>query len=156
MFLLRKYSVSKMFLPTNVNKFSTNANKFSTNAKLPSCLNCVHYNSEDSKCYAIKNIPVIALDSRQNDCYCSCGPNGKQYEYIGPRFKKDIEHLKENTYLSGTSLILCKLFVFEFWPPYSMVICVLPVSLTAFYGLLFLEQSYYHYKMDKDETNRLL
>jgi len=73
-------------------RFSTKANK------TPSCLSCVHYNSVDSNCYAIKNIPVLASDLRKNDCYCSCGPDGKQYEYIGPALKKDMEHIRENIY----------------------------------------------------------
>jgi hypothetical protein len=121
----------------------------------PSCLKCEHYNLEDSKCYAIKNIPILATDSRKNDCRCSCGPAGKLYKYIGPSFAQDNEHIKENVYLSVTSLVFCKLFVFEFYPPYSMVICVLPLSLTAFYGLLFLEQTYMYKKMEKEERQRL-
>ena len=131
-------------------RFSTNANK------TPSCLNCVHYNSVDSNCYAIKNIPVLASDSRKNDCYCRCGTDGKQYEYIGPTLKKDMEHIRENVYLSVSSLILCKLFVFDFYPPYSMVICVIPLTLTGFYGLVYLEQIYSYAKMEREERQRLI
>jgi hypothetical protein len=122
-------------------RFSTNANK------TPSCLSCVHYNPVDSNCYAIKNIPVLN---------CSCGPDGKQYEYIGPALKKDMEHIRENVYLSVSSLILCKLFVFDFYPPYSMVICVIPLTLTGFYGLVYLEQIYSYAKMEREERQRLI
>ena len=147
-----------MFLLINKRRFSTLVTKqFSTKDinKLPSCFTCEHYNQVDSKCYAIKNIPVLALNSRKSDCYCSCGPTGKQYKYIGPSFAQDNERIKENVYLSVTSLIFSKLFVFNFCPPYSMVICVLPLSLTAFYGLLFLEQTYIYKKMEKEERQRL-
>jgi len=139
-------------------RFSTKVTKqFSTKdaKKLPSCLKCEHYNHVDTKCYAIKNIPVLALDSRKNDCYCSCGPDGKQYKYIGPSFAQDNERIKENVYLSVTSLLFSKLFVFEFCPPYSMIVCVLPLSLSAFYGLLFLEQTYIYKNMEKEEKQRL-
>jgi hypothetical protein len=145
-----------MFSLINKRRFSTIVTKGTKDInKLPSCLNCEHYNLVDSKCYAIKNIPILASDSRKNDCYCSCGPVGKQYKYIGPSFAQDNERIKENMYLSVTSLIFCKLFVFGFCPPYSMVICVLPLSLTAFYSLLFLEQTYLYKKMEKDEIQRL-
>ena len=138
-------------------RFSTIVSNVTTKDvnKLPSCFTCVHYNQVDSKCYAIKNIPVLASDSRKNDCRCSCGPAGNQYKYIGPSFAQDNERIKENVYLSVTSLIFCKLFVFNFCPPYSMVVCVLPLSLSAFYGLLFLEQTYIYKNMEKEERQRL-
>ena len=121
--------------------------------KLPSCFTCIHYNQVDSKCYAIKNIPVLATDSRKNDY--NCGPDGNQYKYIGPIFAQDNERIKENAYLSVTALIFSKLFVFNFCPPYSMIVCVLPLSLSAFYSLLFLEQTYLYKKMEKEERHRL-
>lgn len=155
--LIRGNLIRNNFVRNNLIKNNKNNYKkhFSTFSNAPVCTNCVHYNPQDTKCYAIKNMQILAEDSRKKICNNSCGPYGKQYEYMGPELKKDREHIKENVYLSGSALIFCKLFIFELYPPYSMVICVLPLSLTAFYGIFFLEQTYNLIKMEKAEKKRL-
>lgn len=154
--LLRNTLIKPKFIKNNKNiitYFSTIENKNKNNA--PLCRNCVHYNPVDSKCYAIKNIPILASAARLDMHQNGCGPDGKQYEYMGPELKKDRERVKENIYLSVSSLIICKLFIFESYPPYSMVICVLPLSLSAFYSILFLEQTYDLTKMEIFERKRI-
>jgi hypothetical protein len=155
--LLRGNLIRNNFVRNNIIK--NNRKKFSTISKYdlnkPLCINCINYNPQNAKCYAIKATPVLAEDSRKKICNSTCGPYGKRYEYMGPELKNDREHVKENLYLSGSSLIICKLFIFNLYPPYSMVICVLPLSLTAFYGFIFLEQTYNLIRMEKQEKERL-
>ncbi len=152
------YSVRNNFVRNNFVR-NNNRKRFSTLSKYelnkPLCINCVNYNPQNAKCYVITATPVLAEDARKNDCNSTCGPYGIRYEYMGPELKKDREHIKENLYLSGSCLIICKLFVFNLYPPYSMVICVLPLSLTTFYGFIFLEQTYNQIRMEKAEKKRL-
>ena len=135
--------------------FSTimNTNKTSN---APSCSNCLHYNMEKLTCNVNLGSPIDSNNFRTNDLITNCGEEGKYYKYYGLKMEQENKIILRNFGLSGTSLIFCNLFnVYSLYPPVSMVISTIPIFLTAIYGLLFVEQSYYYNKMENEENARL-
>jgi hypothetical protein len=125
------------------------------NTLTPSCFSCLHYNLIDSKCSADKfSPPIDSKYYRTDDLQTNCGLKGKYYTYYGPELAKENKKLVKNFGLSIISLGLSG-YLFTVYPPYSMIICTVPLSLTAIYGLLLIEQTYIYNKMEKDEQQRL-
>lgn len=137
--------------------FSTimNKNKNKTN-NAPTCSNCLHHNMEKITCNVNLGSPINSDNFRTNELITNCGEEGKYYKYYGPKMEAENKIILRNFGLSGTSLIFCNIFnVYSLYPPVSMIVSTIPIFLTAIYGLLFIEQSYYYNKMESEENARL-
>lgn len=125
--------------------------KKTTDNLSPPCYSCLHYNPKDETCRADKfSPPVVSAYYRTNDLQTNCGPEGKYYNYYGPELARDNKKLLKNFVMSTVSLGVSG-YLFSVYPPYSMVICTVPLSLTSIYGLLLIEQTYIYNKMEKEQ-----
>jgi len=152
----RLTNVSQGFRPrlisVKVNKIIEQVTPINTLS--PPCYSCSHYNPKDATCRADKfSPPVVSAYYRTNDLQTNCGPEGKYYNYYGPELAKDNKKLLRNFGLSSISLGVST-YLFSVYPPYSMVICTIPLSLTAVYGMLLIEQTYIYNKMEKEQQKQ--